>query len=123
MTGLGGPGDGTRSLESLRELLNDPVHDLGPEKAAEELDIDRKTLWRSEGAARYGSGAETSKCNRSGLFSQWVACKEKWKVLHRAIGAISKAESGGFRGLGGCVRGGSFSRLCVGFIAPIVLQF
>ena len=51
----GGPGDGTPSLESLRELrlralLNDLVHDLGPVKAAEELGIDRKTLWRSEGA-------------------------------------------------------------------------
>ena len=43
------------SLESLRELrlralLNDLVHDLGPVKAAEQLGIDRKTLWRSEGA-------------------------------------------------------------------------
>ena len=50
-----GPGDGTPSLESLRELrlralLNDLVHDLGPVKAAEQLGIDRKTLWRSEGA-------------------------------------------------------------------------
>ena len=51
----GGPEDGTPSLESLRELrlralLNDLVHDLGPVKAAEQLGIDRKTLWRSEGA-------------------------------------------------------------------------
>ena len=51
----GEPGDGTPSLESLRELrlralLNDLVHDLGPVKAAEQLGIDRKTLWRSEGA-------------------------------------------------------------------------
>ena len=51
----GWPGDGAPSLESLRELrlralLNDLVHDLGPVKAAEQLGIDRKTLWRSEGA-------------------------------------------------------------------------
>ena len=53
----GWPGDGTPSLESLRELrlralLNDLVKDLGQAKAAEELGIDRKTLWRSEGAGR-----------------------------------------------------------------------
>ena len=53
----GWPGDGTPSLESLRELrlralLNDLVKDLGPVKAAEELGIDRKTLWRSEGAGQ-----------------------------------------------------------------------
>ena len=51
----GGPGHGAPSLESLRELrlralLNDLVHDLGPVKAAEQLGIDRKTLWRSAGA-------------------------------------------------------------------------
>ena len=50
-----GPGDGSPSLESLhqvrlRALLNDLVHDLGPVKAAERLGIDRKTLWRSQGA-------------------------------------------------------------------------
>ncbi len=53
----GWPGDGTPSIESLRELrlralLNDLVKDLGPVKAAEELGIDRKTLWRSEGAGQ-----------------------------------------------------------------------
>ena len=53
----GGPGDGAPCLESLRELrlramLNDLVHDLGPVKAAEQLGIDRKTLWRSEGAGQ-----------------------------------------------------------------------
>ena len=53
----GWPGDGTPSLESLRELrlralLNDLVKDLGQARAAEELGIDRKTLWRSEGAGR-----------------------------------------------------------------------
>ncbi len=53
----GWPGDGTPSVESLRELrlralLNDLVHDLGPVKAAAELGIDRKTLWRSEGAGQ-----------------------------------------------------------------------
>ena len=53
----GWPGDGTPSIESLRELrlralLNDLVKDLGQARAAEELGIDRKTLWRSEGAGR-----------------------------------------------------------------------
>ena len=53
----GWPGDGAPSLESLRELrlqalLNDLVKDLGQAKAAEELGIDRKTLWRSEGVGR-----------------------------------------------------------------------
>ena len=53
----GGPGDGAPSIESLHELrlralLNDLVNDLGPVKAAEQLGIDRKTLWRSEGAGQ-----------------------------------------------------------------------
>ena len=53
----GWPGDGSPSIESLRALrlralLNDLVHDLGPVKAAAELGIDRKTLWRSEGAGQ-----------------------------------------------------------------------
>ena len=57
MTGPGEPGDGAASIESLRELqlwalLNDLVEDLGPVKAAGELGIDRKTLWRSEGAGQ-----------------------------------------------------------------------
>ena len=47
----GEPGDGTPSLESLRELrlralLRDLVNDLGPGKAAEQFGVDRKTLWR-----------------------------------------------------------------------------
>ena len=55
MQRCGQSGDGTASLESLRglrlrALLNDLVHDLGPVKAAEELGVDRKTLWRSQGA-------------------------------------------------------------------------
>jgi len=53
----GGPQDGTPSIESLsglrlRALLNELVHGLGPVKAAEELGIDRKTLWRSQGAGQ-----------------------------------------------------------------------
>ena len=56
----GGPGDGAPSLESLRELrlrallndlVNDLVNDLGPVKAAEQLGLDRKTLWRGQRAA------------------------------------------------------------------------
>ena len=52
----GGPGDGTPSLESLRELrlgalLRDLVNDLGPGKAAEQFGVDRKTLWRWQKSA------------------------------------------------------------------------
>ena len=52
----GWPGDGTPSLESLRELrlralLNDLVKDLGLGKAAEQFGVDRKTLWRWQRAA------------------------------------------------------------------------
>ena len=44
-------------MESLRELrlralLNDLVKDLGLGKAAERFGVDRKTLWRSEGAGQ-----------------------------------------------------------------------
>ena len=57
MTGPVGPGDGAPSIENLRKLqlralLNDLVRDLGPVKAAERLGVDRKTLWRSEGAGQ-----------------------------------------------------------------------
>ena len=56
MAGLDGPGDGTPSIESLRELrlralLKDLVADQGPGKAAERLGVDRKTLWRWQRAA------------------------------------------------------------------------
>ena len=52
----GWPGDGTPSLESLRELrlralLRDLVNDLGPGKAAEQFGVDRKTLWRWQKSA------------------------------------------------------------------------
>ena len=43
--------DSLRELR-LRALLNDLVKDLGQARAAAELGIDRKTLWRSEGAGR-----------------------------------------------------------------------
>ena len=51
MTGPGWPGDGTPSIESLRELrlralLNDLVNDMGPGRLAEQFGVDRKTLWR-----------------------------------------------------------------------------
>ena len=52
----GWPGDGSPSIESLRELrlralLNDLVNDLGPGKLAEQFGVDRKTLWRWQRAA------------------------------------------------------------------------
>ena len=52
----GWPGDGTPSIESLRELrlrafFNDLVKDVGPGKLAEQFGVDRKTLWRWQRAA------------------------------------------------------------------------
>ena len=52
----GWPGDGTPSIESLRELrlralLNDLAKDSGPGKLAEQAGVDRKTLWRWQRAA------------------------------------------------------------------------
>ncbi len=52
----GWPGDGTPSIENLRELrlralLNDLVNDLGPGRLAEQFGVDRKTLWRWQRAA------------------------------------------------------------------------
>ena len=52
----GWPGDGTPSIESLRELrlralFNDLVKDMGPGKLAEQFGVDRKTLWRWQQAA------------------------------------------------------------------------
>ena len=52
----GWPGDGTPSLNSLRELRlralpNDLVKGLGLGKAAERFGVDRKTLWRWQRAA------------------------------------------------------------------------
>ena len=51
MTGPGWPGDGSPSIESLRELrlralLKDLVNDMGLGKLAEQFGVDRKTLWR-----------------------------------------------------------------------------
>ena len=56
MKGPGWPGDGTPSIENLRELrlralLNDLVNDAGPGKLAEQFGVDRKTLWRWQRAA------------------------------------------------------------------------
>ena len=56
MTGPGWPGDGSPSIESLRELrlralLNDLVNDVGPGKLAGQFGVDRKTLWRWQRAA------------------------------------------------------------------------
>ena len=56
MMGPGWPGDGTPSIENLRDLrlralLNDLVNDAGPGKLAERLGVDRKTLWRWQRAA------------------------------------------------------------------------
>ena len=52
----GWPGDGTPSVESLREVrlrafLNDLVNDMGTGKLAEQFGVDRKTLWRWQRAA------------------------------------------------------------------------
>ena len=112
----GGPGDGTPSLESLRELrlralLNDLVHDLGPVKAAEQLGIDRKTLWRGEGAGEM-SLRLTEVLERL-LLERAVAAMEedrgrigaledRGSDLERQLASV-RAATGGGKGNGGAV--------------------
>ena len=84
----GWPGDGTPSLESLRELrlralLNDLVKDLGQAKAAEELGIDRKTLWRSEGAGRMSE--RLAEALERMLLQRAVAAMEEDRETVRAL--------------------------------------
>ena len=112
----GWPGDGTPSLESLRELrlrvlLNDLVHDLGLVKAAEQLGIDRKTLWRSEGAGEM-SLRLTEALERM-LLQRAVAAMEEDRETVRALEdrgrdlerqlASVRAATGGGKGNGGAV--------------------
>ena len=84
----GGPGDGTPSIESLRELrlralLNDLVNDLGPVKAAAELGIDRKTLWRSAGAGQMS--ARLVEALERMLLQRAVAAMEEDRETVRAL--------------------------------------
>ena len=84
----GWPGDGTPSLESLRELrlralLNDLVNDLGQAKAAEQLGIDRKTLWRSEGAGRMSE--RLAEALERMLLQRAVAAMEEDRETVRAL--------------------------------------
>ena len=84
----GWPGDGTPSIESLRELrlralLNDLVKDLGQAKAAEELGIDRKTLWRSEGAGRMSE--RLAEALERMLLQRAVAAMEEDRETVRAL--------------------------------------
>ena len=113
----GGPGDGTPSLESLRELrlramLNDLVHDLGPVKAAEQLGIDRKTLWRSAGAGQM-SARLVEALERMLLQRAVAAMEEDWETvralvervgeLERQLAAVLAAGGGNGNGNGGAV--------------------
>ena len=84
----GGPGDGAPSIESLHELrlralLNDLVNDLGPVKAAAELGIDRKTLWRSEGAGQMS--ARLVEALERMLLERAVAAMEEDRETVRAL--------------------------------------
>ena len=84
----GEPGDGTPSLESLgelrlRALLNDLVNDLGQVKAAEELGIDRKTLWRNEGAGQMS--ARLIEALERMLLERAVAAMEEDRETVRAL--------------------------------------
>ena len=84
----GWPRDGTPSLESLRELrlralLNDLVKDLGQARAAEELGIDRKTLWRSEGAGQMS--ARLAEALERMLLQRAVAAMEADRETVRAL--------------------------------------
>ena len=109
----GWPGDGTPSLESLRELrlralLNDLVNGLGLVKAAEQLGIDRKTLWRSEGAGEM-SLRLTEALER--LLLQRAVEEDRGRVgaledrgsdLERQLASV-RAATGGGKGNGGAV--------------------
>ena len=109
----GGPGDGSPSIESLhdlrlRALLNDLVHDLGPVKAAEELGIDRKTLWRSAGAGemspRLIEALERLLLERVAADGERVrALEERVKELERELAQVVAVGSGS--GNGGDVDG------------------
>ena len=84
----GWPGDGTPSIESLRELrlralLNDLVNELGLVKAAAELGIDRKTLWRSEGAGQMS--ARLVEALERMLLQRAVAALEEDRETVRAL--------------------------------------
>ena len=97
----GWPGDGAPSIESLRELrlralLNDLVNDLGPVKAAEQLGIDRKTLWRSAGAGemspRLIEALERLLLERAAADGQRVkALEERVAGLERQLAAATAA--------------------------------
>ena len=99
------PGDGVPSLESLhqvrlRALLNDLVHDLGPVKAAERLGIDRKTLWRSEGAGemspRLTEALERLLLQRASADGRRVgALEDRVAGLERQLTAALAAADGG----------------------------
>ena len=105
MTGPGGPGDGTPSIESLRELrlralLHDLVNDLGPGKAAEQLGVDRKTLRRGlrtpELSPRLADALERMLLERVGA----VAGEEGQRVvaLERQVGELAERVAEGWRG-------------------------
>ena len=97
----GGPGDGTPSIESLRELrlralLRDLENAHGPVKAAEVLGLDRKTLWRSQGAGqltpRLADALERLLLERVGA----VAGDEARRIagLERQVGGLSERVAG-----------------------------
>ena len=96
MTGPGWPGDGSPSIESLRELrlralLNDLVNDMGPGRLAEQFGVDRKTLWRWQRAAELPPRlAETLERM---LLERAVAAMEEDRKRVRALeGRVSELE-------------------------------
>lgn len=93
------------------------------EERVRDRETERRMQARLEQPPRTAGTAYAPDCNRSGALSQWAGCKEIRGAPRSAGGAISKAETGGFLALGGRVRERISSRLCVGFIAPVVLQF
>ena len=98
------------SLDSLRELrlralLNDLVKDLGQARAAD-LGIDRKTLWRSEGAGRMSE--HLAEALERMLLQRAVAAMEQERETVRALeGQLSAAlaAAGGGNGNGGDLDG------------------
>ena len=93
----GWPGDGTPSIESLRELrlrafFNDLVKDVGPGKLAEQFGVDRKTLWRWQQAAelppRLAEALERMLLERA--MAAMEADRKRVGVLEERVGELER---------------------------------
>lgn len=100
----GGAQDGAVILDSLREqrlkaLLQDLIDELGRVKAAEELGVDRKTLWRSLSSGRLTPRLAAA-LERRLLTNEAVAMsrqQERTEDLERRMDALEKTVRDGLR--------------------------